>query len=165
MAASAFAATIIPFDVPSRVQVLHARQSARVAADGDGAERAGSVRTKEKSATTAAAAAVRQDGNGAQPPAPPAGVTPIGALTAPGKAIVEGRVRSVEIRPVEQNCVFECTVADAIGELTAMFYGRTHIPGVEPGARLRLQGKVSIREDGPVMINPAYQLVARESAD
>ena len=25
-----------------------------------------------------------------------------------------------------------------------MFYGRTHIPGVEPGARLRLQGKVSI---------------------
>ncbi|MGA8463589.1 MAG: OB-fold nucleic acid binding domain-containing protein, partial [Trebonia sp.] len=84
---------------------------------------------------------------------------------APGKAIVEGRVRSVEIRPVEQNCVFECTVADATGELTAMFYGRTHIPGVEPGARLRLQGKVSVREDGPVMINPAYQLVARESAD
>src|SRR6202012_2028980 len=103
------AATIIPFAVPSRVQVLHARQAARVAADGDGGERAGSVRTKEKSATTAAAA-VRQDGNGAQPPAPPAGVTPIGALTAPGKAIVEGRVRSVEIRPVEQNCVFECTV-------------------------------------------------------
>jgi len=44
-----------------------------------------------------------------------------------------------------------------------MFYGRTHIPGVEPGARLRLKGKVSIREDGPVMINPAYQLVARDS--
>jgi hypothetical protein len=158
------AATIIPFDVPSRVQVLHARQAARVAADGDGGERAGSVRTKEKSATTAAAA-VRQDGNGAQPPAPPAEVTPIGTLTAPGKAIVEGRVRSVEIRPVEQNCVFECTVADATGELTAMFYGRTHIPGVEPGARLRLKGKVSVREGGPVMINPAYQLVAKDSAD
>ncbi len=158
------AATIIPFDVPSRVEVLHARQAARVAADGDGGEKAGSVRTKEKSATTAAAA-VRPDGNGAQPPAPPAGVTPIGALTAPGKAIVEGRVRSVEIRPVEQNCVFECTVADATGELTAMFYGRTHIPGVEPGARLRLTGKVSVREDGPVMINPAYQLVAKDSAD
>jgi amino acid transporter len=158
------AATIIPFDVPSRVQVLHARHAARAAADGDGAERAGSVRTKEKSVTTAAAAA-RHDENGTQPPAPPAGVTLIGALTAPGKAIVEGRVRSVEIRPVEQNCVFECTVADATGELTAMFYGRTHIPGVEPGARLRLKGKVSIREDGPVMINPAYQLVARESAD
>ena len=158
------AATIIPFDVESRVQVLHARHAAREAADGDGAETAGPVRTREKSAATAAAAG-RQDGNGAQPPAPPAGVTPIGALTAPGKAIVEGRVRSVEIRPVEQNCVFECTVADATGELTAMFYGRTHIPGVEPGARLRLKGKVSIREDGPVMINPAYQLAAKESPD
>ena len=54
-------------------------------------------------------------------------------------------------------------LGDATGELTAMFYGRTHIPGVEPGARLRLKGKVSIREDGPVMINPAYQLVAKES--
>jgi len=158
------AATIIPFDVESRVQVLHARHAAREAADGDGAETAGPVRTREKSAATAAAAG-RQDGNGAQPPAPPAGVTPIGALTAPGKAIVEGRVRSVEIRPVEQNCVFECTVADATGALTAMFYGRTHIPGVEPGARLRLKGKVSIREDGPVMINPAYQLAAKESPD
>jgi amino acid transporter len=158
------AATIIPFDVESRVQVLHARHAAREAADGDGAETAGPVRTKEKSAATAVAAG-RHGGNGAQPPAPPAGVTPIGALTAPGKAIVEGRVRSVEIRPVEQNCVFECTVADATGELTAMFYGRTHIPGVEPGTRLRLKGKVSIRENGPVMINPAYQLVAKDSAD
>jgi amino acid transporter len=158
------AATIIPFDVESRVQVLHAGHAARVAADGDGAETARSVRAKEKSAATAAPAG-RQDEKGAQPPAPPAGVTPIGTLTAPGKAIVEGRVRSVEIRPVEQNCVFECTVADDTGALTAMFYGRTHIPGVEPGARLRLKGKVSIRENGPVMINPAYQLVAKESAD
>jgi hypothetical protein len=158
------AATIIPFDVESRVQVLHARHAARVAADGDGAETAGSVRTKEESAATAVVAG-RQDGNGAQPPAPPAGVTRIGALTAPGKAIVEGRVRSVEIRPVEQNCVFECTIADDTGALTAMFYGRTHIPGVEPGARLRLKGKVAVREDGPVMINPAYQLVAKDSAD
>jgi amino acid transporter len=158
------AATIIPFDVESRVQVLHARHAARAAADGGGAETAGPVRTKEKSAATAVAAG-RQDGNGAPPPAPAAGVTPIGALTAPGKAVVEGRVRSVEIRPVEQNCVFECTVADATGALTAMFYGRTHIPGVEPGARLRLKGKVSLREDGPVMINPAYQLVARDSGD
>ena len=66
---------------------------------------------------------------------------------------------------MEQNCVFECTVADATGTLTAMFYGRTHIPGVEPGARIRLVGKVSMRGGGPAMINPAYQLLGKESAE
>jgi RecG-like helicase len=88
------------------------------------------------------------------------GTTPIGAVGA-GKAAVEGRVRSVEIRPVEDNCVFAATVADDTGELTAMFYGRQHIPGVEPGARIRLKGKVSPRAEGPAMINPAYQLLPK----
>ena len=158
------AATIIPFDVPSRVQVLHARHAARAAADGDGAEEAGSVRTKEKSATTAAAA-VRQDGNGAQPPAPPAGVTPIGALTAPGKAIVEGRVRSVEIRPVEQSCVFECTVADATGELTAMFYGRTQHPRCRARRAAAAPGQGVHQGRRPGHDQPGVPAVARESAD
>ena len=158
------AATIIPFDVESRVRVLHARHAARVAAEGAGEETAPYVRTKEKSPAAAVAAAAR-DGTAPRPALPPpSGVTPVGALNAPGKATVEGKVRAVEIRPVEQNCVFECTIADSTGTLTAMFYGRTHIPGVEPGARLRLAGKVSIREGGPAMINPAYQLLAKDSA-
>ena len=42
-----------------------------------------------------------------------------------------------------------------------MFYGRTGIPGVEPGARLRLEGKVPCAADGPAMINPAYQLLPK----
>jgi Amino acid permease len=157
------AAMIIPFDVESRVQVLHARHAARVAADGAAAEKARYVPAKEKSQATAVAEG-RQDGSGARPPVPSNGVTPIGALGAPGKARVEGRVRAVEIRPVEQNCVFEATIADSTGELTAMFYGRTHIPGVEPGARLRLDGKVSMRGGGPAMINPAYQLLPKDGA-
>jgi len=158
------AATIIPFDVERRVQVLHAGQAAAVSGNGAREESERSVRTKAKSPATGAAAAP-PDGSGALPHAPRDGVTPIGALGAPGKATVEGRVRAVEIRPVEQNCVFEATIADDTGALTAMFYGRTHIPGVEPGARLRLGGKVSMREEGPAMINPAYQLLPRDSAE
>ena len=158
------AATIIPFDVDSRVQVLHAHHAANLAAaEGGDGQSPPLVRTKEKSAA-AAVPAGKRDGTGVRPSAPPAGVCPIGALSAPGKATIEGRVRAVEIRPVEQNCVFECTVDDGTGTLTAMFYGRTHIPGVEPGARIRLEGKVSMREGGPAMINPAYQLVPRDSA-
>ena len=44
--------------------------------------------------------------------------------------------------------------------LTAVFYGRTQIAGLEPGRRIRLRGMVGIGADGrPAMINPAYDLL------
>jgi RecG-like helicase len=92
-------------------------------------------------------------------PRPSAGVTPIGALTSPGKATVEGRVRAVEIRPVERNSVLAAEISDSTGDLTALFYGRSHIPGIICGARVRFRGPVGVREEGPVMINPAYELL------
>ena len=89
-----------------------------------------------------------------------AGVTPIGSLTQPGRATVEGRIRMVEIKPVERNSVLACEISDGTGELTAMFYGRSHIPGIVCSARVRFKGSVGIRADGhPVMINPAYELL------
>jgi amino acid transporter len=163
------AATIIPFDVESRVAVLHARHTARLAAQAGPAETAAA----DTSATVqgnGAKTSIRQvkpgtAGKDAANPWPvtvSGGITAIGALGGPGKVTVEGKVRSVEIRPVENSCVLSATVSDATGAVTAMFYGRTNIPGVEPGARLRLDGKVSMREDGPAMINPAYELLPKE---
>jgi RecG-like helicase len=84
----------------------------------------------------------------------------MGSLTKPGKATVEGRVFAVEIRPVERNTVLAAEVADSTGHLTALFYGRSHIPGMDCGSRVRFRGQVGIRSGGPVMINPAYELVA-----
>jgi amino acid transporter len=92
-------------------------------------------------------------------PAPPAGVNPIGSLHGPGRATVEGRVRAVEIRPVERNSVLAAEIADSTGDLTALFYGRSHIPGIICGARIRFRGPVGIRDGRPVMINPAYELL------
>ena len=83
----------------------------------------------------------------------------IGSLTQPVKATVEGRVISMAIRPVEQNSVLAVEVADETGTLTALFYGRKHIPGVDCGGRLRLHGTVGIRNRRPVMINPVYELL------
>jgi len=56
--------------------------------------------------------------------------------------------------------VLATEIADSTGQLTALFYGRSHIPGVECGARVRFRGQVGMRSGGPVMINPAYELVA-----
>jgi RecG-like helicase len=96
---------------------------------------------------------------------PGKGVTPIGSLTKPGRAVAEGRVHTVEIRPVEQNTVLACDIEDSTGQLTALFYGRSHIPGLRPGSKVRLRGQVGIRDGRPVMINPAYQLLAPGAAD
>ena len=82
-------------------------------------------------------------------PAPPAGVNPIGSLARPGRATVEGRVRAVEIRPVERNSVLAVDVSDSTGDLTALFYGRSHIPGVVCGARVRFRGPVGLRRKVP----------------
>ena len=44
--------------------------------------------------------------------------------------------------------------------LTALFYGRSHIPGIVCGARVRFHGSVGIKGGGqPVMTNPAYELL------
>jgi hypothetical protein len=93
-------------------------------------------------------------------PEPPSDVNPIGSLRHPGdRAVVEGRVRVVEIRPVERNSVLVAEISDATGDLAAMFYGRQEIPGMICGARVRFRGTVGIRDGKPVMVNPAYELV------
>jgi hypothetical protein len=94
-------------------------------------------------------------------PDPPAGADPIGSLRQPGRAVVQGRPHTAEVRPVRHDSnVLACEVADSIGELTALFYGRAQIAGLEPGRRIRLRGMVGIGADGrPAMINPAYELL------
>ena len=164
------AATIVPYDVESRVRVLQERHAAKSAASAGGTadqlvrsegapvapkpSRPGEPSRPGK--TNGSGSPAEQD-NG-QPAAP--GITPIGSLSKPGRATVEGRIRVVEIRPVERNSVLACEISDGTGQLTALFYGRSHIPGIVCGARVRFRGSVGIRSDGqPVMTNPAYELI------
>jgi hypothetical protein len=132
------AATIVPFDVGHKVETIRARQ-ARPAP----AARPGRLEDYEW-------------------PAPPPGTDPIGSLRQPGHATVEGRLRAAEIRSSHPagTSVLACQVTDSTGEVTAVFLGRAYIAGIEPGSRIRLEGKVGIGADGrPTMINPAYDLL------
>jgi amino acid transporter len=189
------AATIVPFDVRSRLEAIEERQaggvkeptapepvSAKVAgqaaareqaagpgqagaaepADGEDVADAAALANAEVAVADAVAADAAPAGDGSQysRPVPPPGIQPMGSLTRPGKATVEGRVYAVEIRPVERNTVLAAEVADSTGHLTALFYGRSHIPGLICGSRVRFRGQVGLQAGGPVMINPAYELVA-----
>jgi amino acid transporter len=171
------AATIVPYDVESRVRVLQERQAAKIAAEDRADQR---VRSGEADVAAQHSPAggpqtrwppkngqrsARANGQDAptaesgEPLAAP-GVTPIGALTKPGRVTVEGRIRVVEIRPVERNSVLAAEISDGTGQLTALFYGRSHIPGIVCGARVRFRGSVGLKADGhPVMTNPAYELL------
>ncbi|MGP8238147.1 MAG: hypothetical protein ACLQVW_22440, partial [Limisphaerales bacterium] len=109
------AATIIPFDVQNRVQVLHERQAIHDGrapgsvttppgppADGATPERqevkdVQDVQAADPAATPAEGKAEPLPGAGTYDrPVPPPDVTPIGSLHQPGRAAVEGRVRVVE---------------------------------------------------------------------
>ena len=158
------AATIIPFDVEARVDVLHerqVRQGVKAPAQEAGvkapAQEAG-VKAPAQEAGVKAPAPEAKASEHARPPVRP-GITPIASVSRNGRATVEGRVHSLEIRPVEHSCVLACHVTDATGEITALFYGRTHIPGVEPGTMIQLRGRVGIQDGATVMINPAYELI------
>jgi amino acid transporter len=135
-------------------------------ADGrDAADGASATAGAELAAADAATAdAAAPGGAAADRPPPPPGVRPLGSLTGPGRVTVEGRIYAVEIRPVERNTVLAAEIADSTGQLTALFYGRSHIPGMVCGARVRFRGQVGMRAGGPVMINPAYELVAQGEA-
>ena len=175
------AATIIPFDVQNRVRILAERQAVHDGqapasvttppgppADGATHERqevkdvqdVPDVRAADSAATPAVDKPEPLPGAGSYDrPIPPPDVTPIGSLHQPGKATVEGRVRVVEIRSVERNSVLACEIADSTGDLTALFYGRSRIPGLMCGSRVRLRGPVGIKHGAPVMVNPAYELI------
>jgi amino acid transporter len=184
------AATIVPYDVPSRVAVLQARQAAKAsvanaaakaakaaakgrtgaqpvtggspAMTGDTeAEQAATALELAREADVAAAHSVPKKHGVSKKPGTvtAAGVAAIGAVTG-GKVTVEGKIRVVEIRPVERNSVLAVEINDSTGNLTAMFYGRSHIPGLICGARVRLTGSVGLKLGQPVMINPAYELLS-----
>jgi amino acid transporter len=169
------AATIIPFDVQNRVQILAERHAARtenapVAPSPVPAPSDLITDTQHDLETAAAAARPPTPTSESLPgaggyvrPTPPPGITPIGSLHQPGRATVEGRVRVLEIRSVERNSVLACEISDSTGDLTALFYGRSRIPGLMCGAKVRLRGPVGIKNGAPVMTNPAYELVVAGS--
>ncbi len=64
---------------------------------------------------------------------------------------------------MERNSVLACEISDSTGDLTALFYGRSRIPGLMCGARVRFRGPVGIKGEHPVMINPAYELIVPPS--
>jgi RecG-like helicase len=95
----------------------------------------------------------------------PVEVTPISSVQWRQRAAVEGRVRSVAVSPVKGSPALEAELYDASGGITLVFYGRRSIPGIEPGANMRVEGMVGEMEGHLAMANPTYKLLPRDYGD
>ncbi len=89
------------------------------------------------------------------------GVSPIAQITPRRQAKVAGRVRSIQVQPWSGVPTLELSIIDTAGNtLTVVFLGRRQIAGVQPGARLSVEGMVGSRSGRPCMLNPIYEILA-----
>ncbi len=154
------AATIIPFDTAARLATPRLEgQLGKVKA-------AATSRVSSSTASKVAGANGRRDAISVySAPEPPPGIDPIGQLGRGQVAEVEGRVRTVQVAALANSSVFTCELVDSTGTITALFYGRRHVPGIKPGAALRLNGR-ACQENGKLTIaNPRYELLAPDEPD
>jgi hypothetical protein len=148
------AATIVPFDTTLShkvVERIEARQ--REAAREPALAMNGSGRTALRPTPIRAdALEIRRDGT-----------TPIGAVSWRDKVAVSGRVKTVQVGALAGRSL-EVQVFDETGGLRLLFFGRTRVPGLEPGALIRASGRVGEFKGHLAMANPRYELIGA-SAD
>jgi RecG-like helicase len=70
---------------------------------------------------------------------------------------VAGVVRRLTLRPQGGSHTLEAVVYDGTGELTAVWTGRDHIPGLTIGTQLILEGVTSVERNTMRMVNPSFE--------
>ena len=73
-------------------------------------------------------------------------------------ATVSGTIRSVTVRPKEQAPALEAEVYDGSGALRVVWLGRRRIPGIDPGRRVTVHGRITCPQSEPTIFNPRYEL-------
>ena len=69
-----------------------------------------------------------------------------------------GRLRSVELSPKEAAATLQSELYDGTDGVTLIWVGRRRIPGIEPGRRIKVRGRVAVRNGRKVLYNPYYEL-------
>jgi RecG-like helicase len=83
----------------------------------------------------------------------------IAAVTWRQRVQIEGRVRTVRVQPLSGTATLECILQDDTGAMSLVFLGRSNIPGIDIGTRLRAQGVAGDHRGRLAILNPDYQLL------
>ena len=86
--------------------------------------------------------------------------TPIGAVTDRARVEVGGVVQSLT-HPPRTGGPLQLVVGlyDGSGTVEIVWLGRRSIPGIRPGVRLRVRGRVARRGGVPTIFNPSYDIL------
>jgi len=161
------AAMIVPFDVVEAIEEMQGTTAAERRA-GHEVTRAGAAdapsrssrRTKKMLLDSACHVEEDQPAGGATTEA--RAPIPVRQVRWRNRATLEGRIRSVYVGPVSGSPALEAELYDETGGITLVFLGRRSIPGIEPGAKMRVEGMVGETEGYLAMTNPSYRLLPRE---
>lgn len=85
------------------------------------------------------------------------GTTRIAGCPSREPVRVAGVVRRLTLKPGE---AFEAVVSDGTGEVTAVWTGRSRVPGLGLGTRVTLEGVLGRDRDRVRMVNPRYEFAA-----
>jgi hypothetical protein len=69
-----------------------------------------------------------------------------------------GRLRSVEICPKDAAASLEAELFDGTEGVTLIWVGRRRIPGIEAGRKIKVRGRMAVRNGRKVLYNPYYEL-------
>jgi amino acid transporter len=71
---------------------------------------------------------------------------------------VTGTLRTVTLRPRGPSLTMEADLWDGTGNITLVWLGRRDIPGIEPGRRILVHGRLATIKGEPTIFNPQYEL-------
>jgi hypothetical protein len=86
--------------------------------------------------------------------------TPIGDCTDHDFVDVSGTLRTVTLRPRGTSLTMEADLWDGTGHITLIWLGRRDIPGIRPGKKVTVHGRIARIKDERTIYNPSYQLKA-----
>jgi RecG wedge domain len=69
-----------------------------------------------------------------------------------------GTLRAVTTRPRGGSLTMEAELWDGTGRVTLVWLGRREIPGIQPGRRIVVHGRLTSQHGQPTIFNPAYEL-------
>ncbi len=84
--------------------------------------------------------------------------TPIAESQHRDRVELAGTLRAVTMRPHTGGLTMEAELWDGTGQVTLVWLGRRHIPGIQPGRRIIVHGRLTHHRGERTIFNPSYQL-------
>src|ERR1019366_1633536 len=92
------------------------------------------------------------------------GTVPTSTVRYRERVRVAGRVKSVRVQPRAGTSNLECMLVDDTGKLPLWCRARRRIPGIQPGARVVVEGMVGAWARRQAILNPDSELIAGPEA-